>query len=42
MENYIDQNFDQAALNHPKFQIITEIKNNLDNNNTNIEKKNGI
>ena len=39
--NYIDQKFDQAALKHLKFQILTEIKNDLDKNNTNI-KKNGI
>ena len=41
IENYIDQKFDQAALKHLKFQILTEIKNDLDKNNTNI-KKNGI
>ena len=39
IENYIDQKFDQAALKHLKFQILTEIKNDLDKNNTNIKKK---
>ena len=38
IENYIDQKFDQAALKHLKFQILTEIKNDLDKNNTNIKK----
>ena len=37
IENYIDQNFDQAALEHLKLQILTEIKNDLDN--TNIKRK---
>ena len=41
IENYIDQKFDQAALKHLKLQILTEIKNDLDKDNTNI-KKNGI
>ena len=41
IENYIDQKFDQAALKHLKFQILTEIKNGLNKNNTSI-KKNGI
>ena len=39
IENYIDQKFDQAALKHLKFQILTEIKNGFDNNNPNIKKK---
>ena len=34
IENYIDQKFDQATLKHLKFQILTEIKNDLDKNNT--------
>ena len=34
-ENYIDQKFDHAALNHLKPQLIMEIKNDLDNNNNN-------
>ena len=38
--NYIIQKFDQVALNHLKSQITTEIKNDLDNNNTNIKKWN--
>ena len=38
IENYIDQKFDQAALKHMKFQILTEIQNDLDKNNTNIKK----
>ena len=38
IENYIDQKFDQAALKHLKFQILTEIKNDLNKNNTNIKK----
>ena len=41
IENYIDQKFDQAGLKHLKTQILTEIKNDFDKNNTNIE-KNGI
>ena len=41
IEIYIDQKFDQAALKHLKFQILTEIKNGLNKNNTSI-KKNGI
>ena len=41
IENYIDQKFDQAALKHLKFQILTEIKNDLNKSNTSI-KKNGI
>ena len=39
IENYKDQKFDQVVLKHLKFQILTEIKNNLDKNNTNIIKK---
>ena len=39
IENYIDQKFDQAALKHLKFQILTEIKNDLNKNNTSIKKK---
>ena len=39
VENYIDQKFDPAALKHLKSQISTEIKNDLDKNNTNIEKQ---
>ena len=35
IENYIDQKFDQATLKHLKFQILREIKNDLDQN-TNI------
>ena len=35
LENYIDQKFDQATLKHLKFQILREIKNDLDQN-TNI------
>ena len=31
-------NNNQAALKHLKFQILTEIKNDLDKNNTNIKK----
>ena len=42
IENYIDQKFDQAALKHLKFQILTEVKNDLNKNNTSIKKKNGI
>ena len=38
IENYIDQKFDQAALKHLKLQILTEIKNDLDKDNTNIKK----
>ena len=38
IENYIDQKFDQAALKHLKFQILTEIKNGLNKNNTSIKK----
>ena len=38
IENYIDQKFNQAALNHLKSQIVMEIKNDLDNNNTNTQK----
>ena len=38
IENYIDQKFDQAALKYLKFQILTEIKNDLNKNNTNIKK----
>ena len=38
IENYIDQNFDQAALKRLKFQILTEIKNDLNKNNTSIKK----
>ena len=38
IENYIDQKFDQAALKHLKFQVSTEIKHDLDKNNTNIKK----
>ena len=39
IENYLDQKFNQAALHHLKPQIIKEIKNDLDNNNTNIKKE---
>ena len=39
IENHIDQKFDQAALKHLKFQILTKIKNDPDKNNTNIKKK---
>ena len=39
MENSIDQKFDQVALKHVKFQVLTELKNDLDKNNTNILKK---
>ena len=39
MENYIDQKFYQPALNHLKSQIITEIKNDIDNNNTSINQQ---
>ena len=39
IENYIDQKFDQTALKHLKFQILSEIKNDLDKDNTNIKKK---
>ena len=39
IENYIDQKFDQAALKHLEFQILTEIKNDLNKNNTSIKKK---
>ena len=35
IQNYIDQKFDQATLKHLKFQILREIKNDLDQN-TNI------
>ena len=38
IENYIDQKFDQAALKHLKFQILTEIKNGFNKNNTSIKK----
>ena len=38
IENYIDQKFDQAALKHLKFQILTEIKNDFNKNNTSIKK----
>ena len=38
IENYIDQKFDQAALKYLKFQILTEIKNDLNKNNTSIKK----
>ena len=38
IENYIDQKFDQAALKHLEFQILTEIKDDLDKDNTNIKK----
>ena len=41
IENYLDQKFDQAALKYLKFQVLTEIKYDLDKNNTNI-KKNGV
>ena len=37
-KSHIDQKFDQTALNHLKSQVLTEIKNKLDNNNTNIVK----
>ena len=39
IENYIDRKFDQAAMNFLRYQVLTEIKNELDNNNTNIKKK---
>ena len=39
IENFIDQKFDQAALKHLKFQILTEVKNDLNKNNTSIKKK---
>ena len=39
IENYTDQNFDQVALKHLKLQILTEIKNDLDKDNTSIKKK---
>ena len=39
IENYIDQKFDQAALKPLKFQILMDIKNDLDKDNTNIKKK---
>ena len=39
IEKYIDQKFDQTALKHLKFQILAEIKNDLDKDNTNIKKK---
>ena len=39
MENSIDQKFDQVALKHVKFQVLTELKNDLDKNNTKILKK---
>ena len=38
IENYIDKKFDQAALKHLKFQILAEIINDLDKDNTNIKK----
>ena len=38
IKNYIDEKFDQVALKHRIFQILTEIKNDLDKNNTNIKK----
>ena len=38
IKNYIDEKFDQVASKHRIFQILTEIKNNLDKNNTNIKK----
>ena len=41
IENCIDKKFNQAALKHLKFQILTEIKNDLDKSITNI-KKSGI
>ena len=40
IENYIEQKFDQAVLNHPKSHVLMEIKNELDKNNTNIKKWN--
>ena len=39
IENYIDQKFNQAALKYLTFQILTEIKNDIDKDNTNIKKK---
>ena len=39
IENFIDQKFDQAAVKHLKFQILTEVKNDLNKNNTSIKKK---
>ena len=38
IKSYIDEKFDQVASKHRIFQILTEIKNNLDKNNTNIKK----
>ena len=38
IENYIDQKLDQEALKHLKLQISTEIKSDLDKDNTNIQK----
>ena len=38
IENYIDQKLDQEALKHLKLQILTEIKSDLDKDNTNIQK----
>ena len=38
IENYVDQKFDHATLEYLKFQILTEIKNDLDKNITNIKK----
>ena len=36
IEDYVDQKFDQVTLKHLKFQVLTEIKNDLNKNNTNI------
>ena len=36
IKNYIDQKFHQAAVQPLKFQILMEIKNDLDKDNTNI------
>ena len=38
IKNYIDEKFDQVALKHRIFQVLTKIKNHLDKNNTNIKK----
>ena len=42
IKRYINQKFDQAAWKYLKYPILTEIKNHLDKNNTNIKKKNRI
>ena len=38
IKRYINQKFDQAAWKYLKYPILTEIKNHLDKNNTNIKK----